>query len=143
LLSLGRSMREGFFLMPRVYRLSAVTVVALVVLATAVAASALSTSGKAGAPGLACKHLKVQGKKTDQQRAAFQSCIADAVAKRTSGNARKETDDQRAKSRRSGTAGKAGAPGQVCKDLKVKGKKTVGQRAAFKKCIQDAVSKRK
>jgi hypothetical protein len=40
-------------------------------------------------------------------------------------------------------SGKAGAPGQVCKGLKVKGKKTAEQRAAFKQCIKDAVAKRK
>lgn len=43
----------------------------------------------------------------------------------------------------SGMAGKAGAPGQACKSLKVKGKKTAEQRAAFQKCIHDAVAKRK
>ena len=41
------------------------------------------------------------------------------------------------------TSGKAGAPGQVCKHLKLKGKKTDEERAAFKNCIQDAVAKRK
>lgn len=40
-------------------------------------------------------------------------------------------------------SGKAGAPGQVCKGLKVKGKKTAAQRAAYKQCIKDAVAKRK
>jgi hypothetical protein len=40
-------------------------------------------------------------------------------------------------------SGKAGAPGQVCKGLKVKGKKTAAQRAAYKACIKDAVAKRK
>lgn len=39
-------------------------------------------------------------------------------------------------------SGKAGAPGRVCKSLKVKGKKTPEQRAAHKKCIHDAVAKR-
>ena len=40
--------------------------------------------------------------------------------------------------------GKATAPGQVCKSLKVKGKKTAEQRAAYKQCIKDAVdAKRK
>jgi len=39
-------------------------------------------------------------------------------------------------------SGKAGAPGQVCKSLKVHGKKTAEQRAAYKKCIHDAVAKR-
>jgi hypothetical protein len=41
------------------------------------------------------------------------------------------------------TSGEAGPPGQVCKHLQVKGKKTDEERAAFKKCIQDAVAKRK
>ncbi len=40
-------------------------------------------------------------------------------------------------------SGKAGAPGQVCKGLKVKGKKSAEQRAAHKRCIKDAVAKRK
>ena len=43
----------------------------------------------------------------------------------------------------SDSSGKAGAPGQVCDDLKVKGKKTDEQRAAFKACIQDAAAERK
>ena len=34
--------------------------------------------------------------------------------------------------------GKATAPGQVCKSLKVKGKKTPEQRAAYKACIKAA-----
>jgi hypothetical protein len=42
-----------------------------------------------------------------------------------------------------GSSGKAGAPGQVCKSLKVKGHKTAEQRAAYKKCVKDAVAKRK
>jgi hypothetical protein len=36
--------------------------------------------------------------------------------------------------------GKATAPGQVCKSLKVKGKKTAEQKAAFAKCISDAAA---
>lgn len=40
-------------------------------------------------------------------------------------------------------SGKAGAPGQVCKSLNVKGKKTVDQRAARKACIKAAVLARK
>ena len=63
-------------------RLCAFAVVAVVPVAAAVAAPALSTSGKAGAPGQVCKHLKVTGNKTDEQRAAFKKCIHDAVAKR-------------------------------------------------------------
>ena len=62
-------------------RLFGFAVVAVVALAAAVAAPALSTS-KAGAPGQVCKHLKVKGKKTDGERAAFKKCIQDAVAKR-------------------------------------------------------------
>jgi hypothetical protein len=65
-------------------RLYAFAVVAILVFAVAVAAPALSTSGKAGAPGQVCNHLKVRGKKTDEQRAAFKDCIQDAVAKRKS-----------------------------------------------------------
>ena len=75
-------------------RLCAVVVAAVMPVAAAVAAPALSTSGKAGAaakagkdgkagaPGQVCKNLKVKGKKTDAQRAAFKECIHDAVAKR-------------------------------------------------------------
>ena len=66
-----------------------VAVAAVVPVAAAVAGPGLSTSGKAGAPagkggapGQVCKHLKVKGKKTDEQRAAFKECIHDAVAKR-------------------------------------------------------------
>ena len=44
--------------------------------------AAKSESGKAGAPGQVCKDLKVKGKKTDDQRAAFKACIQDAVAQR-------------------------------------------------------------
>jgi Spy/CpxP family protein refolding chaperone len=75
--------------MIRSSRLCAFAVAAVV--ATAVAAPASSTpgragaagkDGKAGAPGQVCKHLKVKGKKTDAQRAAFKECIHDAVAKR-------------------------------------------------------------
>ena len=40
-------------------------------------------------------------------------------------------------------SGKAGAPGQVCKSLNVKGKKTAEQRAARKACIKAAVAARK
>ncbi len=40
-------------------------------------------------------------------------------------------------------SGKATAPGQVCKSLKVKGKKTAEQKAAYKACIKDAVAKKK
>ena len=104
-------------------RLCAVAVAAVVPVAAAVAAPALSTSGKAGAPGQVCNHVKVKGKKTD--------CIQDAVVKRKADRAVKAGKD-----------GKAGAPGQVCKHLKVKGKKTDAQRAAFKECIHDAVAKR-
>jgi hypothetical protein len=39
--------------------------------------------------------------------------------------------------------GKATAPGQVCKSLKVKGKKTPEQRAAYKACIQAAAKAKK
>jgi hypothetical protein len=53
----------------------AFAVMAVVALAAAVAGPALSTSGKVPAPGQACKHLKVKGKKTDAQRAAFKNCI--------------------------------------------------------------------
>ena len=63
-------------------RLCVLAVAAVVPVAAAVAAPALSTSGKAGAPGQVCSHLKVKGKKTDEQRAAFKACIHDAVAKR-------------------------------------------------------------
>jgi len=118
-----------------------VTVVALV---AAVAAPALSTVGKAAAPGQICKHLKVRGEKTDEQRTASRKCIQDAVAKRKAGNAaRSEAEDEVDNPGRSATSGKAGAPGQICKHLKVRGKKTHEQRAAFKQCIQEAVAKRK
>jgi len=40
-------------------------------------------------------------------------------------------------------SGKAGAPGQVCKSLNVKGKKTAEQREARKACIKAAVLARK
>jgi hypothetical protein len=121
-------------------RLRVFAVVAVVALATAVAASALGTSGKAGAPGQVCKHLKVKGKKTGEQRAAFKHCIQDAVAERRADNAAKAGDkDEVAEP---GKSGKAGAPGQVCKHLKVKGKKSGRQRAAFKRCIRDAVAER-
>ena len=40
-------------------------------------------------------------------------------------------------------SGKAGAPGQVCKSLNVKGKKTAEQRAARKACVKAAVLARK
>jgi hypothetical protein len=125
-------------------RRCASAVVAVVALAAAVAAPALSTSGKAGAPGQVCENLKVKGNKTDEQRAAFRKCIQEGVAKREADKAAKHADgDEVAKSGRAGTSGKAGAPGQVCKHLKVKGNKTDEQRAAFKECIQDAVAKRK
>ena len=42
-----------------------------------------------------------------------------------------------------GAKGKAGAPGQVCKSLKVRGEKTPEQRAAYKACIKDAAAERK
>ena len=116
-------------------------VVAVLALATAAAATALSTSGKVGAPGQVCKHMKVKGKKTAEQRAAFKRCIQDAVAERKADNAAEAGDEQEAA--RSGPSGKVGAPGQVCKHMKVKGKKTAEQRAAFKQCIQDAVAERK
>ena len=63
-------------------RLCAFAIVAVVLVAAAVAAPTVSTSGNAGAPGQVCSHLKVKGKKTDEQRAAFKKCIQDAVAKR-------------------------------------------------------------
>jgi len=113
----------------------AFVVLAVVALAASVAAEALSTSGRAGAPGQLCKHLKVKGRKTDDQRAAFKKCVQHKAGITT--NARNE--DEPAKSR---TTARAGAPGQVCKHLKVRGKKTGEQRAAFKKCIQHAVAKR-
>jgi hypothetical protein len=121
-------------------RLRVFAVVAVVALATAVAATAMGTSGKAGAPGQVCKHLKVKGKKTGEQRTAFKQCIQDAVAKRRADNAAKAGDKDEVTE--SGKSGKAGAPGQVCKHLKVKGKKSGKQRAAFKRCIQDAVAER-
>ena len=128
--------------MSLIARLCVVGVVALVAVAVAVAADSPSgTSGKAGAPGQVCKDLKVKGKKTDEQRAAFKACIQDAVAERKGVNAGKAKDDGDAAE--AGKSGKAGAPGQVCKHLKVKGKKTDEQRAAFKACIQDAVAERK
>ena len=40
-------------------------------------------------------------------------------------------------------SGKAGAPGQVCKSLNVKGKKSAEQKAARKACIKQAVADRK
>ena len=40
-------------------------------------------------------------------------------------------------------SGKAGAPGQVCKSLNVKGKKTAEQKAARKACVKQAVADRK
>ena len=42
-----------------------------------------------------------------------------------------------------GAKGKAGAPGQVCKSLKVRGEKTPEQRSAYKACIKDAAGERK
>ena len=69
---------------------------AVVALAAAVAAPALSTSGKAGPPGQVCKHLKLKGKKTDEQRAAFKNCIQDAVAKRKADNAANAGDEDKA-----------------------------------------------
>jgi hypothetical protein len=111
------------------FRLGAFAIVAVVLVAAAVAAPAVSTSGRAGAPGQVCSPLKVKAKKTDEQRATFKKCIQDAGVKR--------------KADRAAEAGKDGAPGQVCKHLKVKGRKTDEQRAAFKECIQDAVAKRK
>lgn len=61
-----------------------------------VQASAPAASGKAGAPGQVCKSLKVKGKKTVEQRAAFKKCIHDAVAKRKADNAAKAKDDAEA-----------------------------------------------
>ena len=43
----------------------------------------------------------------------------------------------------SANSGKAGAPGQKCKSLNVKGKKTAEQKAARKACIKQAVADRK
>jgi len=130
--------------MSTIARLGVVAAVVVVAVAVAVAADSPSdTSGKAGAPGQVCKHLKVKGKKTDEQRAAFKACIQDAVAERKGANADKTDDDGDADNAGKSESGKAGAPGQVCKHLKVKGKKTDEQRAAFKACIQDAVAERK
>ncbi len=42
-----------------------------------------------------------------------------------------------------GPTGKAGAPGQACKSLNVKGKKAAEQRAARKACIKAAIEARK
>jgi hypothetical protein len=128
--------------MTLIYRRCAFAVVVVVALAAAVAAPALSTSAEAGAPGQVCKHLKVEGSKTGDQRAAFEKCIQDAVAERKADKAAKDRDSV-AKSGKTRTSGKAGAPGQVCKPLKVKGNKTADQRAAFKKCIHDAVAQRR
>ena len=130
--------------MSLVARLCVVAVVVVAAVAVAVAADSPSdTAGKAGAPGQVCKHLKVKGKKTDEQRAAFKACIQEAVAERQAANAGKAKDDGDAAKAGKSESGKAGAPGQVCEGLKVKGKKTDGQRAAFKACIQDAVAERK
>ena len=76
--------------MSLIARLGVVAVVVVVVaVAVAVAADSPSnTSGKAGAPGQVCKHLKVKGKKTDEQRAAFKACIQDAVADRKADTAK-------------------------------------------------------
>lgn len=51
------------------------------------------TPGKTGAPGQVCKGLKVKGKKTPEQRAAYKQCIKDAVAKRKADNHAKANDD--------------------------------------------------
>jgi hypothetical protein len=40
------------------------------------------------------------------------------------------------------TTGNAGAPGQVCKSLRVKGKKTPKQRADRKACVKKAAADR-
>jgi hypothetical protein len=128
--------------MTLISRRCASAVVAVVALAPAVAAPALSTSAEAGAPGQVCKHLKVKGSKTDEQRAAFKKCIHDAVAKRKVDKVARDRDAV-AKSGTTRTSGKAGAPGQNCKHLRVKGNKTDEQRAVFKKCIHDAVAQRK
>ncbi len=122
----------------------AFAVMAVGALAAAVAAPALSTSGKGPAPGQVCQHLKVKGKKTDEQRAAFKNCVHGAVAKHKTGIAANAPNKgEVAKSGTPGTSGRTGAPGQVCKHVKVRAKKTHEQRAAFKKCIHDAVAKRK
>jgi len=87
------------------FRRYAFAVVAVVALAAAVAAPALSTSSKAGAPGQVCKHLKVKGKKTDEQRAAFKECIKDAIATNKAGIAAEARNkDEVAKSRLSGSS---------------------------------------
>jgi hypothetical protein len=120
----------------------AFAVVAVVALAPAVAAPALTTSGNRSAPGQVCQHLKVKGKKTDEQRATFKNCIHDAVAERKAAASAANKGDV-GKSGTAAASGRAGAPGQVCKALKVRGEKTAEQRAAFKACIRDAVAKRK
>jgi len=83
--------------MSTIARLGVVAAVVVVAVAVAVAADSPSdTSGKAGAPGQVCKHLKVKGKKTDEQRAAFKACIQDAVAERKADSATSdEADDKR------------------------------------------------
>jgi hypothetical protein len=124
---------------------------ALLLPGTALAGHGHGKHGKDGAPGQVCKSLKVKGKKTPEQRAAYKKCIHDAAAQRhgdqattdPAGTAPAAADPAAAPAAdTSPTDGKAGAPGQVCKSLKVKGKKTPEQRAAHKKCIHDAVAKR-
>jgi Spy/CpxP family protein refolding chaperone len=80
--------------MSLIARLCVVGVVALVAVAVAVAADSPSdTSGEAGAPGQVCEGLKVKGKKTDEQRAAFKACIQDAVAERKADRAKADEAD--------------------------------------------------
>jgi hypothetical protein len=83
--------------MSLVARLCVVAVVVVAAVAVAVAADSPSdTAGKAGAPGQVCEGLKVKGKKTDEQRAAFKACIQDAVAERQADNAASDrADDKR------------------------------------------------
>ena len=57
--------------------------------------AAKSESGKAGAPGQVCKDLKVKGKKTDQQHAAFKACIQDAVANRKAASAKSDEAERK------------------------------------------------
>jgi hypothetical protein len=138
-----------------------IATVALLLPGTALAGHGHGGHGKDGAPGQVCKSLKVKGKKTPEQRAAYKKCIHDAAAQRQgdpattdpagtapagtapAGSVPAAADPAVAPSAdTSPTDGKAGAPGQVCKSLKVKGKKTPEQRAAYNKCIHDAVAKR-
>jgi hypothetical protein len=125
------------------YRLGAFAAVAVVALAAAVVAPAFNAATEVGAPGQACEQLEVKGKKTVEQRARFKKCIQDAVAKlEIDGAATSGSEKGNAKSGRSATSRSTGAPGQVCKKLKVNGKKTDEQHAAFNECIQDAVAGR-